>query len=47
MIQSRNKSSHTYNEKTAAEVVEAILSSFLKEFEAFLVRFTDLEAQEP
>ena len=47
MIQSRNRSSHTYNEKTAKELADAILSSFVGEFETFLVTFTDLEIQEP
>jgi nucleotidyltransferase substrate binding protein (TIGR01987 family) len=46
MIQSRNSSTHTYNEKTAKEVADAILSSFVGEFETFLVRFTELETQE-
>ena len=46
MIQSRNGSTHPYNEKTAKEVADAILSSFVGEFETFLVRFTELEAQE-
>src|SRR2546427_9230192 len=32
MIQSRNRSSHTYNEKTAKELADAILSSFVAEF---------------
>jgi len=47
MIQSRNLTSHTYNQKTAKELTEAILSSFVGEFETFLVRFTDLETKEP
>ena len=47
MIQSRNRSSHTYNEKTAKELANAILSSFVGEFERFLVTFTDLEIREP
>jgi nucleotidyltransferase substrate binding protein (TIGR01987 family) len=47
MIQSRNRSTHTYSEKTAKELAEAILSSFMAEFEMFVVTFTDLEAQEP
>jgi len=47
MIQSRNRSSHTYNETTAKEVADAILSSFVGEFEMLLAKFTDLETQEP
>ena len=47
MIQARNRSSHTYNEKTAREIAEAIRSSFSKEFESFRVKFTELGAVEP
>jgi nucleotidyltransferase substrate binding protein (TIGR01987 family) len=47
MIQSRNQSSHTYNEKIAREVVAAILSKYVPEFEAFRVRFAALESREP
>jgi nucleotidyltransferase substrate binding protein (TIGR01987 family) len=47
MIQSRNRSSHTYNEKTANEIAEAILNSFVSEFEKFRATFTQLEANEP
>ena len=47
MIQARNRSSHTYNEKTAREIAEAIRSSFSKEFESFRVKFTELAAVEP
>ena len=47
MIQSRNLSSHTYNEKTTNEVTTAILSIFVPEFESFRAKFTELEAQEP
>lgn len=47
MIQSRNRSSHTYNEDTANEIAEAILTKYVKEFENFLLKFTELEKQEP
>lgn len=47
MIQARNRSSHTYNEKTAREVADAIRKKFQAEFSAFLAKFTDLEALEP
>ena len=47
MIQSRNRSSHTYNEKTAQEVASAILSSFVAEFEAFRAKFAELQKLEP
>jgi nucleotidyltransferase substrate binding protein (TIGR01987 family) len=46
MIQSRNRTSHTYNEETADEIAEAILSSYVQEFEKFLKKFTELEKQE-
>lgn len=47
MIQSRNRTSHTYNEETAAEIAKAILSNYVKEFEKFLKKFTELESHEP
>lgn len=47
MIQSRNRTSHTYNEETAAEIAKAILSNYVKEFEKFLKKFTELERHEP
>ncbi len=47
MIQARNRSSHTYNEKTAQEIAAAILGSFVPRFEEFRRRFSELEALEP
>ena len=47
MIQARNRSSHTYNEKTAREIAEAIRQSFAGEFVAFSETFSDLETREP
>src|SRR5205807_1302814 len=44
MIQSRNRTTHTYNQETADEIANAILSSYVKEFERFLVKFTELES---
>ena len=46
MIESRNRSCHTYNEKTAKEVGDAVLSSFVPEFETFCAKFTGLETQD-
>lgn len=46
MIQSRNRTSHTYNEETANQISEAIVSSYRREFEKFLVNFTELEGRE-
>jgi nucleotidyltransferase substrate binding protein (TIGR01987 family) len=46
MIQARNRSSHTYNEKTAHEVASAILASFVPEFATFRAKFAELESLE-
>jgi nucleotidyltransferase substrate binding protein (TIGR01987 family) len=46
MIGARNRTSHTYNQKTADEIVAAILSSFVPAFEKFASRFRELEASE-
>jgi nucleotidyltransferase substrate binding protein (TIGR01987 family) len=43
MIQNRNRTSHTYNQEIADEIAEAILSSYVREFEQFLTKFTELE----
>src|SRR5437899_1126417 len=47
MIQSRDRSSHTYNEKTANEIADAILNSFVAEFHKFRAKFIELEADAP
>ena len=47
MIQARNRSSHTYNEKPAHEVAAAILARFVPELAAFRVRCADIEVREP
>lgn len=46
MIQGRNRSSHTYNEKTAREPAEAILRIFVPEFARFAGKFAELERGE-
>ena len=46
MIQSRNKSTHTYDLKTAEAIASAVASSYLPEFEKFQKRFTELEREE-
>jgi nucleotidyltransferase substrate binding protein (TIGR01987 family) len=46
MVAARNRSSHTYNEKTAHEISTAILESFVPRFHAFVVTFAELEAAE-
>jgi nucleotidyltransferase substrate binding protein (TIGR01987 family) len=46
MIQSRNRTTHTYNEETADEIAKAILSHYVPEFEQFLRKFTEMEKDE-
>ena len=46
MIESRNQTSHTYNEETADEIADAILSRYLPQFEKFLHCFGELEKEE-
>ena len=43
MIQSRNLSSHTYNEEIAANLVKAILTEYFERFIGFELRFSELE----
>ncbi|MBI2512005.1 MAG: nucleotidyltransferase substrate binding protein [Opitutae bacterium] len=45
MIAGRNRSSHTYNEKTARDLAGAILHSFAPEFGKFAVKFAELEKE--
>jgi nucleotidyltransferase substrate binding protein (TIGR01987 family) len=44
MVENRNATTHTYDEKTADAIAEAILSRHLPEFEKFEKRFTELES---
>ena len=46
MIESRNQTSHAYNEETADEIADSILSRYLASFEEFFQRFTKLEQEE-
>ena len=46
MIQSRNLTSHTYNESTAAQIVEAILEVYFAEFEALQAKLQHLKGEE-
>jgi nucleotidyltransferase substrate binding protein (TIGR01987 family) len=46
MIESRNQTSHTYNEDLADEITTAILTQYVPEFEKFEVKFTELEKQQ-
>ena len=43
MIQSRNLTTHTYNESTAAQIVEAILDTYFAEFQALQTNFGEFE----
>ena len=43
MIQSRNRSSHTYNEAIANDIAQAILSNYCESFEKFKTKFLSLE----
>lgn len=46
MIQSRNKTSHTYNEDTAKEIVNDILTRYFPLFERLREEMEKLQAQE-
>lgn len=46
MIQSRNLTTHTYNEATAAQIVAAILESYFAEFQALQIRLASLKLEE-
>src|SRR6478672_4874921 len=46
MIESRNETTHTYDEETADAIGKAILSSYVAQFEKFQTRFTQLEREE-
>jgi nucleotidyltransferase substrate binding protein (TIGR01987 family) len=46
MIEHRNETSHTYNEKTADAIAEAILARYVPEFEAFQRCLLELERKE-
>lgn len=43
MIDSRNKSTHTYDSTTAGKIAGAITASYVPEFEKFQKKFTELE----
>jgi len=46
MFQSRNLTSHTYNEETAAIIFSAIVDNYFAEFAAFRERMEQLKASE-
>jgi nucleotidyltransferase substrate binding protein (TIGR01987 family) len=45
MIESRNQTSHTYNEDLADEIATAVLTSYVLEFEKLQRRFAELEKE--
>jgi nucleotidyltransferase substrate binding protein (TIGR01987 family) len=45
MIQSRNLTSHTYDETTAAQIVSAIRNSYFAEFEALRIKLGELKKE--
>ncbi len=45
MIQSRNLTSHTYEEATAAKIVSAIRATYFAEFEALRVKLEELKKE--
>jgi nucleotidyltransferase substrate binding protein (TIGR01987 family) len=45
MINSRNLTSHTYDEATAAKIVSAIIHTYFTEFEAFQTRLEKMKAE--
>jgi nucleotidyltransferase substrate binding protein (TIGR01987 family) len=45
MINSRNLTSHTYDEATAAKIVSAILHAYFTEFAAFQTRLEKMKAE--
>ena len=47
MIESRNLTSHTYNEGLANQITASILTRYVSEFEKFQRRFAELETAEP
>ena len=46
MISSRNKTSHTYNEATAAEIIRSVLTVYYSEFQKLQATFSRLAARE-
>ena len=46
MIQSRNLTTHTYDEATAAQIISAIRSTYFAEFEALRVKLDEMKREE-
>ena len=47
MIESRNQTSHAYNQEIADQIASAVLSLYLPAFNEFLHTFSALEKEEP
>ena len=45
MIDSRNQTTHTYNQETAAEIVSAVTHSYFAEFEELQIRMKKLKEE--
>ncbi len=45
MIQSRNRTAHTYQESVAAEIASRVQTHYRTLFQRFLQRMTDIEAR--
>lgn len=43
MIKNRNKTSHTYNEETANEIINAILTNYHNEFKKLKTKLEELK----
>jgi len=46
MINSRNQTSHTYDEETVTKIVNAVINSYFFEFEALQVKLKELKEEE-
>ena len=46
MIISRNKTSHTYNEETAAKISDSIINNYYIEFEKLHKKLSELKSKE-
>ena len=46
MVKSRNLTSHTYDEATGGQIISAIRSAYLTEFEALRIKLEDLKKEE-
>lgn len=46
MVEHRNQTTHTYDEKTADQIADAVIERYVVEFDAFRRRFDDLAVAE-